>query len=154
MNQNKDKRLHLTAKQLKAIQAILTADTMENAAEEAGVTRNTLYRWLRDDLFAQELNLAKRQIVRQGIMRLHQATRDAVKTLLEICRDVEAPASSRVAAAREILNNTLKSIELENIDDRTVFLSRRVKKLKEDFPGFPDRLSREDAEQLIKEYEK
>lgn len=36
--------------------------------------------------------------------------------------------------------------------DNTIFVSRLVKKLKEDFPGFPDRLSREDAETLLAEY--
>lgn len=38
--------------------------------------------------------------------------------------------------------------------DNTIFVSRRVKKLKDEYPGFPHRMIREDAEQLIKEYEK
>lgn len=116
--ENKNRKLHLTTNQINGIQAILATDTMEKAAEKAGVTRNTLYRWVKEDLFARELNLARRQLVRYGVMKLQQATRDAVKTLLAICRDKDAPASSRVSAAKEILNNTLKSIELEDIEDR------------------------------------
>ena len=125
MTQSKDKKIHLTANKIKGIQAILTTDTMEKAAELTGVTRNTLYRWLKDDLFAKELNIAKRQMVKQGILKLQQATRDAVKTLLEICRDKDAPASSRVSAAKEILSNTLNAIELEEIQERLKALEQR-----------------------------
>ncbi len=118
MAQNKDKRLHLSANQIKGIQALLSSNTREKAAQKAGVTRNTMYRWLNDDLFLAELNKAKGQLIRHHLLTLQRATVDAVKTLTEICKDKKAPASARVAAAREILNNTLKSIELEDIEAR------------------------------------
>jgi len=125
MIQNRDKRLHLKGKQAKGIQALLSADTIDKAAELTGVTRNTLYRWLKDDFFVHELNQAKRQLVQHSILKLQQATKDAVKTLNDICNDKKASPAARVSAAREILNNTIKSIELEDIEERIKSLEKR-----------------------------
>jgi len=129
MARNDNKKIHLKGKQAKGIEALLTTDTIEKAAQKTCVTRKTLYRWLKEDFFVKELNQAKRQLVQQGILRLQRATKDAVKTLLEICKDKDAPASSRVSAAREILKNTLKSIELEEIENRLKALEEEYSKL-------------------------
>lgn len=130
MAQNDNKKTHLKGKQAKGIEALLTSDTIEKAAQKTCVTRKTLYRWLKDDFFLKELKQAKRQLVRHGIIRLQRATKDAVKTLLEVCKNKDAPASSRVSAAREILKNTLKSIELEEIEDRLRTLEENYSKFK------------------------
>ncbi len=37
--------------------------------------------------------------------------------------------------------------------DPAIFISKRMKFLKEDYPGFPQRMNRELAKQLIKEFE-
>lgn len=129
MTLNSHEMSHLKGKQAKGIEALLTSDTIEKAAQKAGVTRKTLYRWMKKDIFVKELNQAKRQLVQHGILRLQRATKDAVKTLLEICKDKDAPASSRVSAAREILRNTLKSIELEEIESRLKVLEEDYNKL-------------------------
>lgn len=36
--------------------------------------------------------------------------------------------------------------------DRVIFISKRIKMIKEDYPGFPDLMTREHAKQLIEEY--
>lgn len=118
MEQSKDKKLQLTTKQLKAIQTLLAEDTMGKAAKEAGVTRNTLYRWLEDDLFMKELSRCKRLIINQGLMKLQKGTNAAVETLIEVAKDREVPPSARVAASREILNNTFRSLEAEDLEER------------------------------------
>jgi hypothetical protein len=129
MTLNDNKKTHLKGKQAKGIEALLTSDTIEKAAQKICVTRKTLYRWLKEDFFVKELNQAKRQLVQHGILRLQRATKDAVKTLLEICNDKKAPASSRVAASRVILKNTLKSIEFEDIENRLKSLEEDYSKL-------------------------
>lgn len=125
MTQNRDKKPQLTGKQLRGIQAILESDSMEAAAISAQVNRKTLYRWLENDLFKGELSRAKRLLINQGILKLQQGTSEAAATLIEICQDKDAPPSSRVAAAREILGNTLKSIELEDIEERLKALEEK-----------------------------
>ncbi len=126
MSQNGDKKPQLTAKQLRGIQAILQAETMEQAAEITRVNRKTLYRWLEMEPFIKELARAKRLMINQGILKLQRGTSEAVATLVEICQDKEAPASSRVSAAKEILSSTLKSLELEDIEGRLEKLERKM----------------------------
>jgi hypothetical protein len=126
MLQIRDKKPQLTAKQLRGIQAILQADSMEQAAEIAEVNRKTLYRWLENDLFMRELSRAKRIIINQGLLKLQRGTNEASATLIEICQDKDAPPSSRVAAARQILDNTMKSIELEEFEERLKALEERL----------------------------
>ena len=125
--QSNGKIRHLTSKQAQGIQAILTAPTMEIAAKEAGTTRSTLYRWLGDDLFVQELNQAKRRMIDHHLLRLQRAAGSAIDTLTSICRDEDAPASARVTAAKEILATTLKARELEDIEERLVVIEEKIK---------------------------
>lgn len=104
----------------------MTHDSIDKAAKSIGVTRNTLYRYMKDPLFDKELRAAKRQMVNRAIMRLQQSCGDATRALAQICRDKDAPASARVAAAREILGNALKAIEIEEIEDRLEALEKRL----------------------------
>ena len=113
MARDDHKTRRLTAKQGLAVQTILTAATMDEAAKEAGTTRSTLYRWLKDDLFFQELSRAKRRMIDHHLLRLQRTTGSAIDTLNEICRDKDAPASARVAAAKAVLDSVMKAIEIE-----------------------------------------
>ncbi len=122
MNQNKTKTAPLKGKQAKAVEALVSCDTVEGACKAAGVSKTTMYRYLRDPIFDQELKNAKRQLVNRAILRLQQTTGDAARALAEICRDKEAPASARVTAAKAILDGALKAVELEDIESRIATL--------------------------------
>lgn len=116
----------LTAKKLKAIEALLSYDTVDKACKGCGVDRSTMYRYLREPEFDKELKKAKRQLVSRAILRLQQACGDASRALAEICRDKKAPPSARVSAAREILSSTMKAIETEELEDRLKVLEDRL----------------------------
>lgn len=118
----------LTGKQLKAIEALLACDTVEQACEVVKINRSTMYRYQKDPIFEKEFKAAKRQLVNRAILRLQQTCGDATRALAEICRNKDAPPSARVSAAREILNSTLKSIELEEIEDRLKALEENYNK--------------------------
>lgn len=128
MSQNRYQTEHLTGKRLKGVKALLTTDSIEDAAKTAGVTRNTLYRWLKEEIFTKELSKAKRQMVQYSILKLQRSTKDAVQALSEICRDKDGTASARVAAAREILATSLKAIEIEELEARIEKLEQKIKK--------------------------
>ena len=118
MDQNKTKSAPLKGKQAKALEALVNYDTVEGACKAAGVSKSTMYRYLKDPDFNAELKTAKRQLVNRAVLRLQQTTGDAARALAEICRDKEVPASARVSAAREILSSSIKAIELEEIEAR------------------------------------
>ncbi|MEX1313821.1 MAG: helix-turn-helix domain-containing protein [Desulfotignum sp.] len=116
----------LSANQLKAVKALIAHETVSDAAKACNLARDTLYRYMRDPIFDHELKKAKRILVNRAILSLQQSCRHAATALAAICRDEEAPPSARVSAAREILNQTMKAIEIEGIEERLKSLEDRL----------------------------
>ncbi len=116
----------LTRKQEMAIAALLTAPTVTDAAKAAGVSEATLARWQSDPVFAEVYRAARRQVLTQATSRLSQACSDAVDTLKTIMEDEDAPASSRVTAARAILDYSYKALELEELDARVAVIEQAL----------------------------
>jgi len=51
---------------------------------------------------------------------------EAVETLRSVMADADAPASSRVAAARAMLDLGLKSVEIEDLVERVDALEKQI----------------------------
>jgi hypothetical protein len=115
----------LSRNQLKAIKALIAHETVSDAAKACNLARDTMYKYMRDPLFDHELKKAKRVLVNRAILSLQQSCRHAATALAAICRDEEAPPSARVSAAKEILNQTMKAIEIEGIEERLQALEQR-----------------------------
>ncbi len=107
-----------------AIVALLTEPTLKQAAKKAGIGEATLWRWMQDLDFAKQYRVAKRQAVSQAISKLQQACGEAVDTLCSIMKDEEAPAPSRVSAAKAVLDTAIKAIEIEELESRIEELER------------------------------
>ena len=116
----------LSKNQLKAVEALITHDTVADAALAAGLARDTLYRYLKDPAFDGELKKAKRTMVDQAVTSLQRSCKEAAKALEDICKDKDAPPSARVAAAREILGQTMRALEVESIEERLKALEDRL----------------------------
>ena len=69
-----------------------------------------------------------REAVAQAVSRLQQKSSNAVNVLNEIAEDKEAPASSRVSAAKTIIEMALKAVELEDIVKRIEQLEEMAEK--------------------------
>ena len=61
-------------------------------------------------------------MVAQAIIQLQQTTGEAVETLRGIITDQEAPASSRVSAAKTVLDFAVRAVKLEEIETRLKIL--------------------------------
>jgi DNA-binding MurR/RpiR family transcriptional regulator len=109
-----------------AILALLTHPTIGEAADTAGVSEVTLWRWLQDQDFQQSYREAKRQVVQQALTRVQQVSGEAVDVLRDVMADDTKPPSSRVTAARTILDMALKSVEIEDLEARIEALERRI----------------------------
>lgn len=114
----------LSAKQDRATVALLSSPTIREAAETVGVGETTLFRWLQNPVFQEAYQQAKQAVVRQAITRLQQVTGEAVDVLREVMTDPDSPASSRVTAARTVLDMALRAVELEDLESRVTKLER------------------------------
>ena len=122
-----EKTSNLTPKQEKAISCLLTEPSITKAAKAAGVGERTLYRWLEEADFAAAYQSARRDAVGQAIGRLQQASSSAVTVLMALMLDKPIPASTRFAAARSIIELSLRAVELEDIEARLAALEATMK---------------------------
>ena len=105
-------------RQEKAIVALLNEPTMKEAAEIAGISEVTLWRWLQNADFRKSYMEARRLAVQRAIARTQAITSEAVETLREVMNDKAATGSERIAAAKAILDYAMKGIELEDHEQR------------------------------------
>lgn len=116
----------MTRKMEAAIAALLTSPTIGEAAAAVGIHEQTLWRWLQDSDFQVHYREAKRQAVAQAVARLQQASGEAVETLRSVMTDPEAPASSKVTAAKTILEMAVKAVELEDLAGRIEAVEKAI----------------------------
>ena len=105
----------LSRKQEQAIAALMANPTLEAAAGALKVNPVTLNRWLKHPAFQDAYRDARREAVTHAVATVQAATSEAVETLRAIMRDGDAPAGSRVSAARTVLDTALKAVELEDL---------------------------------------
>ena len=117
---------NLTPKKSRAVVALLECATIKEAAQTAGIGEATLHRWLQDTTFREAYLKARRDAVQQSIANLQRTSSEAVETLRSIMQDTNAPASSRVTAARTVLEQSLKAVELEDFQRRIEALEQAV----------------------------
>ena len=109
----------MTAKQKRALAALLTASTVQEAAVEAKVSYATLRRWLTDDKeFLAEYETVLQELVESAAAKARQGMTEAVGVLREIMADDEVAPNARVQAARATIDCGLKIVEISDIIGR------------------------------------
>jgi uncharacterized small protein (DUF1192 family) len=116
----------LTRKQEQAITALLTCSSITDAAAQCGLAEVIIRRWLKQEAMQAAYRDARREVVRQAITQVQQATGEAVETLRQVMQDVDAPASAKVSAAKTILDTAVKAVELEDLEVRIAALEQEV----------------------------
>ncbi len=112
---------HSRKKEL-AVGALITEPTISKAAQVAGIGEVTLWRWLQLPAFQDEYRKARREAVSHAVARLQRISGHAVEALSSVMSDTEAPASSRVSAAKAVLEFSFRAIELEDLEKRITAL--------------------------------
>ena len=115
-------------KQESLIIALLSSPDLQTAAAKTGIGETTAWRWLREDEeFQAKYKAAKKQALSVAIAQLQQAASEAVQTLRDVAADTSSPASSRVSAAKSILELAMKASEIEDIEQRLAELEALIK---------------------------
>mgnify|MGYP003614189814 CR=1 FL=1 len=97
----------------RALAALLESNTLTEAAEKAGISRKTLYNYIRNDpAFGLAYRTARDQIAVERMEALNNGTERATRLLLDLMDDAEQPASLRVKAAQTILTAATKQHEI------------------------------------------
>ena len=96
----------LNAAHSAALAALAEGGTLTMAGDAAGVTRQTVRRWINDPShpLAQAWARLADEAVEEARRSLRRHTGAAVSTLVDVMRDPDSRGSERVAAAREILS--------------------------------------------------
>ena len=92
-------------KRSKALQAMTECDTLTAAATKAGISRTTLWEYLKDDDFCAALRAMKEQQALRRADEAAEARRQALDTLRDLMQDEATPAKVRMDAARVLLDN-------------------------------------------------
>ena len=108
----------LSRNQQRAIAALLSCTTTAEAAEKAGVSRQTLYRYLADETFRAELSRRQDAIISKVTASLVGLAEEIVKTLRQMLTDADTPPSVKARVALGWLSQMQKNVELQDLVER------------------------------------
>jgi len=96
----------VTPKQYLAIKSLLETGNVSKAAQDAGVARRTVQRWMRDsDDFQQALNETEAEALRLLAAQMAGNSGKAASVLMDIVNSETSTNKERIAAARAYLGN-------------------------------------------------
>ena len=124
MQQVATKKGALTAKQERAIVALLSEQTVDAAAAKAGCRRSTIWRWLQTREFSEAYRTARSESVKAALSLLQSGAAEAVETLQTVMRKQTARDEVRVNASRILLELMLRAVESDSLERRVEALER------------------------------
>jgi len=107
---------------------LLTCPTLKDAADKAGVSDKTLYRMRQDAEFKTVMQTVKNSIFQEAMGKAQAYSLEALEVLKTIMQDIHATDSSRVSAAKTLLELGMAVYESEEILARLDTLERRLNK--------------------------
>lgn len=109
----------LSPKQRKAIEVLVTSGNVTEAAAAAGVSRETIYAWMRTDKeFQAERDGISTAYVGELSTRLNLLAQQAISTLQQILTDPNAPVNARIRAADIVIGRQVQLYEMSDIARR------------------------------------
>ena len=105
----------MTANEEKAVVALATSKSQEEAARKCGLSARTLRHYLQKEEFQQAYRAACLELTAGATNRARQLLSPALDTLDEIMTDANAPPAARTNAARIAIEAGLKLTEQNDI---------------------------------------
>lgn len=106
--------------------AILTTSTFDEASKKAGVSVATIGRYRKDTEFQKVLNKIKEQLFNESMQKAQGYCLESLEVLKVIMNDEMATDSSRVSAARTILELGISANDKKCIIEKIEKLERRI----------------------------
>ena len=89
----------LTRRQILALPILATTPSRSQAARETGISESTLYRWLQDENFRDELGRLTAEAAERTRQELEDLTLQSVRVLRELMEDPDPMVRLRAARA-------------------------------------------------------
>jgi len=117
----------ITPRQRRAVESLMTNANVLEAAKAAGVSRQTIYRWMNTDLaFQQALCRAETEALTGLSRSLVTLGVKATQTLEQTLSDQSSSSGARVRAADIILGRLLQLRELVSLEERISRLEQQL----------------------------
>jgi hypothetical protein len=114
----------LSRKQEQAIAALLAKPTVQEAADEVGISVRTMCEWLRNPAFDQAYAQARKSVLERTVARLLAKSMEAVEALQRNLNCGEPGPEIRAAVV--ILDKALKGSEVLDLARRVEMLENRL----------------------------
>ena len=119
----------LTERQWAVVAALVSGMKQCEAAQAAGVPERTLRDWLRTPPFRQALQQARADLWTDTASFLQTQCREAVQTLRAVMQDEKARGFERVAAARALLEQSRKALEVDDVQLRLAEVEAKLEEV-------------------------
>ncbi|HML75431.1 MAG TPA: helix-turn-helix domain-containing protein [Anaerohalosphaeraceae bacterium] len=123
MTENKDS---ISPKQEQAILALLDSKSIREAARKAQVSERQLFRWIKEPVFDAAYRKARAKIFETSVSRLQAVSTKAIDTLEKVLDSKKAHPSTKVSAARCVLENVRKAVELDELSVKLENIERAL----------------------------
>lgn len=85
-----------------------------------------MFRWFQDDVFQTAYRQARSEVVRHAIALAQSACSEAVEVLRGIMSSNDSPATTRVSAAKAILDISIKAVEIDDLLARVERIEEKI----------------------------
>lgn len=120
----------LTPPQQRAIEALLTHETQQDAAKAARVGQRSIRRWLTQEPFRAALARQRTRLLEEAGTVLARGASRAANSLVRMAGGELPPSSARVQAARAVLDLALRAAELDDVLKRLAELEALAEQAK------------------------
>lgn len=105
---------------------LLTSPTCAEAARRASVSESTLFRLKKKPEFQEVVNSIKKEMFSETMQKAQSYSLEMLEVLREIALDVKATDSSRVSAAKGILELGVQLRSMEEIEAKLIEIEKVV----------------------------
>jgi Helix-turn-helix of insertion element transposase len=124
LEDDNDEPKELTSKQKRALPYLLEARSIEEGCKRAGVSKATVYEWLKNDVFRNELKRQRNLIIDSAVDTLKANIAKATETLVKHLDSEHENISIR--AAESIIEFAQKALEHEELERRIEALEAKL----------------------------
>ena len=117
----------LTSKKRKAIAALIGGATVTEAADKAGVKRQTVHTWLNEKDFKTELKIAEAKVLDEVSRKLVALADMAVGAFKDVLDNSKVDISLRVQAADKLIRRLIELRTQVDLEERVSELEKMAK---------------------------